>query len=189
LSANWAVTEPAPEVNRLSWSDLTEDLRHALTDKLTGLWGAPSDDLAFDSLSVDKQQALLLIHSRMEEKSLWRHVKEITNLYGEGGVGIEFTPQAELASTLASRTDFTRRWAKHRDTSGGFYEKGRSEATLHFLYVDQTPPKWYVHFDLYSPVHSPGSALKHFRLEYFRKIKPDWRIIQQRLKGKASPHE
>jgi hypothetical protein len=189
LSANWAVTEPAAEVSQLRWRDLSEDLRHALKDKLSGLWGALNDEVAFDSLSIDKQQALLLIHSRMAEKDLWSLVKEITNLYGEGGVGIEFTPRAELATTLASRRDFTRRLAKHRDTTGGFYEKGRSEAALHFLYVDQTPPQCYVHFDLYSPVHSPGSAFKHFRLEYFRKVKPNWRVIQQRLKDKESPHE
>ena len=177
------MAEPLPEVSQLRWSDLSEELRHALQDKLAGLWGAASDEAAFDSLSIDKQQALLLIHSRLQAKDLWCQVKEITNLYGEGGVGIEFTPRAELATTLASRKDFTRRLARHRDTTGGFYEKGRSEATLHFLYVEQTPPRWYVHFDLYSPVHSAGSAFKHFRLEYFGKVKPDWRVIQQRLKG------
>jgi hypothetical protein len=189
LSANWAVPEAEPDVSRLRWSDLPEDLRHSLKGRLTGLWGAPSDEDSFDSLSVDKQQALLLIHSRMQAKDLWRLVKQITNLYGEGGVGIAFTPRAELAGTLASRKDFTRRLAKHRNTSGGFYERGRSEAALHFLYVDQSPPKWYVHFDLYSPVHSPVSAFKHFRLEYFRKVKPNWRVIQQRLRGKASAQE
>lgn len=177
------VSEPAAEVSQLRWSDLSEDLRHALKDKLAGLWGAPSDQDAFDSLSIDKQQALLLIESRMNAMELWRLVKKITNVYGEGGVGIEFAPSVELPSALASRKDFTRRLAKHRGTSGGFYEKGRSEAVLHFLYVDQTPPKWYVHFDLYSPVHSPGSAFNHLRLEYFRKVKPNWRVIQQRLKG------
>ena len=181
--------ELAPEVERLRWSDLAEDLRHSLKDRLTGLWGAPSDEAAFDSLSIDKQQALLLIHSRMDAKGLWQFVKQISNLYGEGGVGIEFTPRVEMAGMLASRKDFTRRLAKHRDTTGGFYEKGRAEAALHFLYVDQTPPKWYVHFDLYSPVHSPSSALKHLRFEYLSKVKPDWRVIQQRLKGTGSPHE
>jgi hypothetical protein len=189
LNANWAVAEPAPEADQLQWSDLSRDLRDALEDKLAGLWGAPSDEVAFDSLSIDKQQALLLIHARLQAKDLWHLVKQITNLYGEGGVGIEFTARAELATTLASRKDFTRRLARHRDTAGGFYEKGRAEAVLHFLYLDQTPPKWYVHFDLYSPVHSPGSAFKHFRLEYFGKVKPDWRAIEQRLKAKASPQE
>lgn len=181
--------EPAPEVSQLRWSDLSEELRHALKDKLVGLWDAPSDQVGFDSLSIDKQQALLLIYLRMREKDLWHFIRKITNLYGEGGVGIEFTPQVELAATLASRQDFTKRLAKHRDTTGGFYEKGRSEASLHFLYVDQSPPKWYVHFDLYSPVHSPSSAFKHFRVEYFRKVKPNWRVIQQRLRRKASSQE
>lgn len=130
-----------------------------------------------------------MIQTRLQEKGLWHFVRKVTNVYGEEGVGLEFTPGPELETTLARRKDFTRRLAKHRDTTGGFYEKGRSEAALHFLYVDQTPPKWYVHFDLYSPVHSPGSAFKHFRLEYFRKVKPNWRVIRQRLSDKVSPHE
>ena len=173
----------------LRWSDLSDALREALKDKLSGLWGAIGDEEVFDSLPIDKQQALLLVLSRLREKDLWHFVKHVTNLYGEGGVGIEFTAEPLLESTLARRKDFTRRLAKHRDTTGGFYERDRSEAALHFLYVEQTPPKWYVHFDLYSPVHSASSAFKHFRLEYFRKFRPDWRVIQQRLKGKASPHE
>ncbi len=177
------MSDSASDVSQLRWSDLSDDLREALKDKLTGLWGAIGDEEGFDSLSIDKQQALLLIQSRLREKGLWHLVKHVTNLYGEGGVGIEFTPWPVLESTLAGRRDFTQRLAKHRDTTGGFYERGRSEAALHFLYVDQTPPKWYVHFDLYSPVHSASSAFKHFRFEYFRKVKPNWQVIQQRLKG------
>jgi len=183
------VAEPALDVSLLRWGDLSVGLREALKNKLSGLWGATGDEEAFDSLSIDKQQALLLMLSRLREKDLWRFVKNLTNLYGEEGVGIEFTAEPVLESTLARRKDFTRRLAKHRDTTGGFYERGRSEAALHFLYVDQTPPKWYVHFDLYSPVHSASSAFKHFRHEYFRKVRPSWRVIQQRLKGKAWPHE
>jgi hypothetical protein len=183
------VIRSASDVNRLRWNDLSDDQREALKDKLTGLWGAIGDQEAFDSLSIDKQQALLLILSRLREKNLWHLVKLITNLYGENGVGIEFTSWPMIESTLAGRKDFTRRLAKHKDTSGGFYEKGRAEAALHFLYVAQTPAKWYVHFDLYSPVHSAISAFKHFRLEYIGKVRPDWRVIQQRLEGKASPHK
>ncbi|MDQ2921330.1 MAG: hypothetical protein M3R52_06950, partial [Acidobacteriota bacterium] len=165
------MVETASDVGQLRWSDLSDDLREALKDKLTGLWGAIGDEQAFDSLSIDKQQALLLILSRLREKGLWHLVKHVINLYGEEGVGIEFTPWPVLESKLARRKDFTRRLAKHLDTTGGFYERGRSEATLHFLYVDQTPPKWYVHFDLYSPVHSASSSFKHFRFEYFRKVR------------------
>jgi len=183
------VVESASDVSQRRWNDLADDLREALTGKLAGLWGSSGDASAFDSLSIDKQQALLLILSRLREKDLWHLVKQITNLYGKDGVGIEFTSWPMIESTLARRKDFTRRLAKHPDTSGGFYEKGRAEAALHFLYVDQTPPKWYVHFDLYSPVHSAISAFKHFRLEYIGKVRPDWRVIQRRLESKASPHE
>ena len=182
-------SESASDVSQLRWSDLPAEIREALTDKLAGLWGSSGDAEAFNSLSIDKQQALLLILSRLRYKALWHLIRHITNLYGADGVGIEFTPWPGLESMLARRKDFTRRLAKHRDTTGGFYERGRSEVALHFLYVDQTPPKWYVHFDLYSPVHSAISAIKHLRLEYFRKVRPNWRVIQQRLKGKASPHE
>lgn len=177
------MAEPASDVSQQRWIDLAEDRRADLKNKLVGLWGATGAEEVFDSLAIDKQQALLLIECRLREKGLWHMVQTITNLYGEGGVGMEFVPAPEFQATLAGRKDFTRRLAKHRDTSGGFYEKGRSDAVLHFLYVDLTPPRWYVHFDLYSPVHSPGSAFKHFRREYFGKVKPDWRVIQQRLKG------
>jgi hypothetical protein len=73
--------------------------------------------------------------------------------------------------------------ANHKDTTGGFYEKGRADAVLHFLYVDGSPRKWYVHFDLYSPVHSPLSALRHLRYEFLGKLTPDWRMIQKCLKA------
>jgi hypothetical protein len=175
------VVEPASDVSHLTWNGLSDDLREALTDKLTGLWGSSGEAEAFDSFSIDKQQALLLILSRLREKDLWHLVRLITNVYGKDGVGIEFTPWPVIESTLARRKDFTRRLAKHRDTSGGFYEKGQPEAALHFLYVDHTPPKWYVHFDLYSPVHSPVSAFMHLRHEFIGKVTPDWRMIQERL--------
>jgi hypothetical protein len=52
---------------------------------------------------------------------------------------------------------------------------------LHFLYQEGTPRTWYVHFDLYSPVHSVGSALKHLRHEFIGKVTPDWRMISKCL--------
>lgn len=167
----------------LRWSNLSHDVREALSGKLSGLWGANGDEEAFDALAVDKQQALLLVLSRLRAKDLWHVIRKITNLYGEGGVGIEFTPWPVVESTLARRKDFTRLLANHKDTSGGFYEKGRAEASLHFLYVEGTPPKWHVHFDLYSPVYSPGSAFKHLRHEFVGKTRPDWRLIHERLNG------
>ncbi|MFN2516226.1 MAG: hypothetical protein ABR556_08415 [Pyrinomonadaceae bacterium] len=173
------VVDSTSEVVR--WSDLSNDVREALAGKLSGLWGANGDEEAFNLLSVDKQQALFLILSRLLAKRLWQGVKSIINVYGEGGVGIEFLPWPTMESTLLGRKDFTRLLANHSDTKVAFYEKGRAEAALHLLYVEQTPRRWYVHFDLYSPVHSPITAFKHFRYELIGNVRPDWRAIKQRL--------
>lgn len=166
----------------IRWRDLSSDIRDALSGKLRGLWGAPSDEAAFDGLAEDKQQALLLIYKRMQAKGLWHLVKSIDNVYGEGGVGISFLAWPLIRTTLRQRKDFTRLFANHGDTSGGFYERGRSAAILHFLYQEGNPPKWYVHFDLHSPVHSVRSAGRHFRHEFLGKVCPDWKMIAQYLK-------
>ena len=164
------------------WRDLSGETRELLSGKLIGLWGATTDAAAFDSWPLDKKQALLLLLKRMDAKKLWHLVKRITNVYGEGGVGLQFEAWPMIESTLSRRNDFTRMMANHKDTTGGFYEKGRDEAVLHFLFQEGQPRKWYVHFDLYSPVHSPGSAWKHLRYEFLSKTKPDWRTIAKCLK-------
>jgi hypothetical protein len=169
--------------HQLRWRELTAEARDALTGKLVGLWGAVSDEAAFDSLTEDKQQALLLVLNRMQAKALWHLVRSIDNVYGESGVGIAFTARPFMQSTLSRRRDFTQRFAKHKNTSGGFYEKGRAEAVLHFLFQEGSSRKWYVHFDLYSPVHSLGSAGKHLRYEFLGKTCPDWKMIKQYLKA------
>lgn len=166
---------------KLSWQDLPTETRELLTGRLAGLWGAPTDASAFDSWPEDKQRALLLLVNRMEAKGLWRMVRQVTNVYGEGGVGLQFLAWPIAESTLTRRRDFTRRFANHKDTAGGFYERKRGEAVLHFLYQEGDPRTWYVHFDLYSPVHSPKSALKHLRHEFLGKLKPDWRLITKSL--------
>ena len=167
----------------LKWNDLALDQREALTGTLRGLWGATSDQQAFESLAFDKQQALILILDRMLAMDLWRTVRQVTNVYGEGGVGIGFLAWPLIKSALERSRSFTRLFANHKDTTGGFYEKGRSGSVLHFLYVDGDPRQWYVHFDLYSPVHSPRSALKHFRHEFVGKVTPDWKMIHEDLKA------
>lgn len=169
------------EMNPILWKDLSEDVREALAGKLAGLWGAATDEAAFNGCAVDKQQTLLIMVSCLRAKNLWEVIKKIDNVYGEGGVGIGFSAWPFVKSTLSGRKDFTRLLANHKDTTGGFYEKGRGDAVLHFLYVDGKPQKWYVHFDLYSPVHSPVSAFKHLQYEFVGKLTPDWRMIQQRL--------
>ena len=175
------MSKPAPAQSALKWEDLTPRTRELLQGKLTGLWGAPSDAAAFDSWASDKQHALLLLMGRMLEKKLWNVLKRVTNVYGEGGVGLQFEAWPMIESTLARRPDFTRLMANHKDTTGGFYEKGRGDAVLHFLFQEGEPRTWYVHFDLYSPVHSPASAFRHFRHEFLGKVKPDWKMIGKRL--------
>lgn len=149
--------------------------------KLSGLWGAASDEDFFNACAVDKQQTLLIMVSRLKAKNLWQAIKKIENVYGEGGVGLAFSAWPLLESTLRARKDFTRLLANHKGSSGGFYEKGRADAILHFIYEDGSPRKWYVHFDLFSPVYSLISAIKHLRYEKIGKLTPDWRMIQERL--------
>ena len=167
------------------WADLSRETRERLKGKLAGLWGAETDEAAFNSWTPDKKYALLLLLNRVRAKDLWHLVKRIDNVYGEGGVGLQFDAWPMIESTLSKRKDFTRRFANHKDTSGGFYEKGRAEAVLHFLFQEGQPRKWYVHFDLYSPVHSAGSAWNHLRHEFLSKTKPDWRMIAKSLNLKV----
>ena len=164
-----------------TWSTLPAETQRLLTGKLAGLWDAPSDAAAFDSWTRDKKEALLLLLDRLYAKGLWDLVKRVRNVYGEGGVGIEFEAWPKIESTLSRRRDFTRLFANHKDTHGGFYEKDRDAAILHFLFQEGEPRRWYVHFDLYSPVHSARSALNHFRYEMLGKTKPDWRAIAKQL--------
>ena len=169
--------------NALTWGSLPRETREQLSGKLVGIWGAPSDEAAFDSWPLDKKQALMLLVERLNEKGLWHLVRQVTNVYGEGGVGIQFLAWPMIESTLKRRPDFTRRFANHKDTAGGFYEKKRADAVLHFLFQEGEPRQWYVHFDLYSPVHSLTSALKHLRHEFIGGLKPDWQIIAKYLKA------
>lgn len=177
------MSESVAKESALGWATLPPETRELLKGKLVGIWGAASDEAAFDSWPVDKQQALILLAHRLHEKSLWHLVKQVTNVYGEGGVGIQFLAWPMIESTLNRRSDFTRRFANHNDTSGGFYEKKRAGAVLHFLFQEGEPRQWYVHFDLHSPVHSFKSAYRHFRHEYVGGVKPDWQMIAKSLKA------
>lgn len=168
-----------PESSQISWRDLPFEVREALSGRLVGLYGAPRDSLAFDALTEDKQQALLLLLERMQAKSLWHVVRRVQNVYGLHGVGLSFSAWPLIESTLTARPDFTRRFANHKDCSGGFYEKGRPRAVLHFLFQNGDQRKWYVHFDLFSPVYSPRSAVSHLQHEVLRKFRPDWKTIKQ----------
>ena len=175
------MSKPAAVMSPLRWQALTAETRELLQRKLAGLWGATSDAEAFDSWPIDKQQAMLMLLDRIQAKGLWHVVKRVTNVYGEGGVGLQFEAWPMIESTLKRHPDFTRLMANHKDTTGGFYERRRGEAVLHFLFQEGEPRTWYVHFDLYSPVHSFGSAFRHMRHEFMGKVKPDWQMIAKHL--------
>src|SRR4030095_10598487 len=102
------MSKPAAAMNPLRWDDLNSVTRELLQGKLAGLWAAPSDAAAFDSWPIDKQQAMLMLLDRMHAKELWDVVKRVTNVYGEGGVGMQFEAWPMIESTLARRRDFTR---------------------------------------------------------------------------------
>ena len=104
----------AVQESPLTWADLSGETKELLRGKLAGLWGAESDAAAFDSWALDKKQALLLLLKRMEAKKLWHLVKRITNVYGEGGVGLQFEAWPMIESTLSRRDDFTRRAGRTR---------------------------------------------------------------------------
>jgi hypothetical protein len=170
-----------PLTKPLRWQGLSPRTREAFEGRLEGLYGQPSDEGAFDALAVDKQQALLIIARRFYELDLWSIVRRIENVYGEGGVGMNFVPWPVLKSTLEQRKDFTQRFARHRDTSGGFLETGVGRASLHVLYVDGETRRWAAHFDLYNPWASPLNAWRHLLNEKLRGYRPDWRAIGDSL--------
>lgn len=166
----------------LRWRELSDEVRDALGPGIKGLYDAASTEAAFDNLTVDKQQALLLLLGRLRELSLWQSVRRVENVYGEGGVGMNFTAWPDLLSELKRRKDFTSRFASHRDCAGGFIEKGRARGALHFLYqVEGGRTSWAVHFDLYNPWSSPLNAWRHLLYEKVRGVTPDWRVVRAAL--------
>ncbi len=94
------MADPSSETP-VRWWDLPYETREGLSGKLSGLWGAATDEMAFDALTIDKQQALLIILSRLQAKNLWPFVRKINNVYGEGGVGIGFDAWPGLKSTFS----------------------------------------------------------------------------------------
>lgn len=168
-------------LKRLRWQELSGEVQSPLEGKLKGLYDAGRDEEAFDNLEIDKQQSLLLLMHRLRELELWSAVRRVENVYGVGGVGMNFRAWPELASALQGRKDFTARFARHRDNQGGFLERGRSSASLHFLYTDRGERRWAVHFDLYNPWSSPGNAWRHLLYEKLKGVTPDWRAVRSAL--------
>lgn len=173
------LTEVEPA--RLSWRELPESVRTALFRKLEGMYGGVDDESTFNSLTVDKQRALLIVYRRFSVLHLWNTVRRLENVYGEGGVGMNFAAWPFLKSTLERRSDFTKWFARHRKTSGGFVERRNARASLHILYTDSGERHWEAHFDLYYPWASPLNAWRHLLYEKLRHETPDWRAISEAL--------
>lgn len=168
----------------LTWRELSAETRRALDQRLIGLYDRPTDESAFEALALDKQQALLILLRRFRELKLWDAVKRVENVYGEGGVGMNFAVWPVIKSTLERRGDFTTWFARHRNTHGGWIERGVRRASLHVLYVDEgNKRQWAAHFDLYNPWSSPANAWRHLLHEKFRHYTPDWRAISFSLWG------
>lgn len=166
----------------LKWRELPAFIRAALDRKLEGLYAnAGNDESIFDALAIDKQQALLILVRRLTSLKLWDTVHRIENLYGEGGVGMNFTAWPFIRSTLERRSDFTTLFARHHNTEGGFIERRTGRASLHILFADKEAQHWEAHFDLYNPWASPLNAWRHLLHEKIRHETPDWRVIATAL--------
>jgi hypothetical protein len=166
----------------LRWDDLTEEARAQLSGRLGGLYGREGDGAAFDALPADKQRALLIFARRFARFGLGESVKRVTNVYGEGGVGIEFVAAEDFEAAVSSHPRFTPRFAGHgRETAGGFYERRRASAALHFLRTRAAPDQWAAHFDLHGPLAGPVSFLRHLWHEVLMGRTPGWRSVLSAL--------
>lgn len=175
----------APE-RAARWRELGDEPRALLAGRLVGLYGGASDGQAFDSLGLDKQRALLIFVRRLAPMRLWRGVARVTNVWGEGGVGMDFEGRPGLAPALSLRRDFTTLLASHGPRWRGFRERHAHRAALHFLYAgDPRRRRWSVHFDLDNPLASPSRALRHLLREVWRSETPDWRAVETALATRA----
>jgi hypothetical protein len=161
-----------PEASTLVWRELAANVQDALAGRIEGLYGGAGAAAIFDTLSRDKQRALLIFARRLGGLNLWRGVVRVTNVYGEGGVGLTFFAADGLKLKLSRSPRFTSRFAAHRDTAEGFCELKRGQAALHFLRARRGEREWSVHFDLYAPLN-PSSMLRHLWYEKLLARKPD----------------
>ncbi len=166
------------KTRHLLWLELSENRRSALAGKLDGLFGWAATDEVFESLAVERQQALLIMQVRLQQLGLWDAVRLITNVYGEGGVGIDFIAWPSLRSELRRRRGFTSLLAGHRNNEGGFRERRDSGgAALHLIMVELASSRWAAHFDLYDPLSSLLNLWLHIYREGWRGKLPGWQDI------------
>ena len=171
------------ELQSLRWQNLNVETRTSLNGKLDGLFGWERTAEVFDSLAVNRQQALLLLLRRFQGLRLWQAVRVITNVYGEGGVGIDFIAWPIVRSTLSRRREFTRLLAGHRNNEGGFRERKKNPGpALHIVMVKRAENLWAAHFDLYDPLASLLDLWRHIYVEGWQGQLPSWRQIGTPIK-------
>ena len=164
-----------------TWTELPESIRCSLQGKLAGLYGYAEDATAFAAMAQDKRETLVLLMRRLVGLDLWKGVGKIVDVYGQGGVGMYFSATSDLDSALRSRSNFSRKFARHRHNSGGFLERNRRRAALHFLYIDngRGTRDWHVHLDFYGPIGSFFSTTQHLYYERWQKFRPDWQVMKE----------
>jgi hypothetical protein len=163
------------------WNLLPDEMRILLFHKLKGLYGYVDDGSAFDGLGADKQNALVMLSGRLYELGLWDHVRRVENVYGEGGVGMNFIAWPTLKSSLQGHPGFTSWFARHKGTEAGFLETAVPYAALHILCLEHRALNWAAHFDLYSPIGSLKSGFLHLLRERVMGITPGWQEISTAL--------
>ncbi|MEJ7617978.1 MAG: hypothetical protein WKF30_13675 [Pyrinomonadaceae bacterium] len=182
------MTPPPPKVDRFKWPDLELSVRLALEFKLENLYSCASGEAAFEALQLDKQQALLFFHARLQSHGLWQHVLRVENVYGHGGVGMSFTAGPSLFPSLTRHRSFrSRLFASAARPAISFRETCRRRAALHFIgrrtnRAREHARDWSVHFDHYNPLHSPANAWRHIFFEHLRRRTPDWQAIDKALR-------
>lgn len=122
-----------------------------------------------------------MLAGRLTRLVLWQNVRRIVNVYGQGGVGMYFSADSDFEATLRGRKDITSWFARHRDNTGGFFEKRRRRAALHFLFINSPSGEreWHVHLDFYGPMGSVLSTTQHLIYERFGKFRPDYRMMKE----------
>ena len=167
----------------LLWENLTQAKQHSLLGKIEGLYNHTIAPAAFNSLSLDKQQALLLLLQQFSTLHIWQHVRKIENVYGEGGVGMNFIAWPSFLETLHWHKEFSRRMAKRPGNDGGFRERRARFGGLHILYKGKGESRnWDAHFDMFNPLFSPANAARHVWNEVINSRSPNWLMVRDWLK-------
>ncbi len=166
----------------LRWEQLPAVTRYSLTGKIEGLYGRERAPEAFAALALDKQQALLLLFQQLSVFGLWPHLRLVENVYGLGGVGMNFAAWPDFGETLRWHRKFTKRLANRYNTDGGFRETEVRNGGLHLLFNGHGEGRrWDAHFDIYNPVFSPANTARHLWHEFIHSRTPDWVMVRDWL--------